>query len=468
MKRKWLFLLLSMVLLTVVLAGCGSGDDEETDDSVKLEELNESDTFTLDVMYANEQAFMEDYGILFSTKYPNVEYNVISTLPIFTADDPKEEFQKIVEEQKPDIFALSSDQYEQLIEEGRLLELDSLITKDNFDTEGISSGVLDLLKEPGNGTLYGLSPTFNSFAIFYNKNLFDENNVAYPQDQMTWQEVIELAQQFENNQSGEDKIYGFYAENPALGGAGNLMLSIGTTEELIIMDAEDSVVNMNTPEWKEVLELTIDAYEGEAFYKKGDTETDFSDPMSIFTSDKFLMGKSAMTVQFDYYFNFMEQAGTLVDDAATFDWDIATYPVDELNRDVATGFSLGEVYAINADSDNVSAAWEFMKFVNDENMANLKSKSSSALLSRTDYIPNEEGKNMEALYKLQPTQSAEDGINNLGYEDILAFTAILDEEATAAVNEDKTVEEALESMEQRVQELVNEAKQKEEDEQTEE
>ncbi|MDG0873339.1 extracellular solute-binding protein [Paenibacillus thiaminolyticus] len=44
--------------------------------------------------------------------------------------------------------------------------------------------------------MYGLSPTFVSSAVYYNKDLFEQYGVTPPQDKMTWEQLLDLAARF--------------------------------------------------------------------------------------------------------------------------------------------------------------------------------------------------------------------------------------------------------------------------------
>ncbi|GIQ71163.1 hypothetical protein XYCOK13_39870 [Xylanibacillus composti] len=54
----------------------------------------------------------------------------------------------------------------------------------------------------GDGRLYGLAPFFQSHAIYYNIDLFDRYGIPYPNDKMTWKEILELASRFPAKQAG--------------------------------------------------------------------------------------------------------------------------------------------------------------------------------------------------------------------------------------------------------------------------
>jgi multiple sugar transport system substrate-binding protein len=66
-------------------------------------------------------------------------------------------------------------------------------------------------------------------------------------------------------------------------------------------------------------------------------------------------------------------------------------------------YSAGHL-SINAESKNIAAAWEFVKYMNSDTMAKITSRAPilGGLLVRTEY---DEGKHLEAFYSLAPMES---------------------------------------------------------------
>jgi multiple sugar transport system substrate-binding protein len=67
---------------------------------------------------------------------------------------------------------------------------------------------------------------------------------------------------------------------------------------------------------------------------------------------------------------------------------------------------LSNVFAINSSAPNAETAWEFIKFVNGEDFAKLRSRSGSSyeMVSRKSFIKPKQGLdyNIEAFFKLKP------------------------------------------------------------------
>ena len=99
--------------------------------------------------------------------------------------------------------------YSKMASEGKLTELDSLIERDKYNIESIYPALIDILKEKGEGKLYGLVPTFHRNVIFYNADLFAEHGIEPPHDGMTWQDIIDTARRFPTDGDEDARVYGF-------------------------------------------------------------------------------------------------------------------------------------------------------------------------------------------------------------------------------------------------------------------
>ena len=94
----------------------------------------------------------------------------------------------------PDLLQIGDDAVPMLVEKGAFVPLDDLIAGADFplDTSIYLPGVL----EPGqwNGKQYLLPKDFSPLAVYYNKKLFDEAGLPYPQDGWTWDDFLATAQ----------------------------------------------------------------------------------------------------------------------------------------------------------------------------------------------------------------------------------------------------------------------------------
>lgn len=150
------------------------------------------------------------------------------------------------------------------------------------------------------------------------------------------------------------------------------------------------------------------------------------------------MGKSAMTFRDHTFVHYM---------GSTIDWAVASAPVDPLNRTQSSAYELGPTFSISNATRNASAAWEFVKYVNSPEFAQIQSKSSrDFLFSRTEYIRSPNERDISALYKLDPVMTSSNEFASFAAEVPFDLVQIIVDELTEAAEKRKTLDEAIEAM----------------------
>ncbi|MBB6729291.1 extracellular solute-binding protein [Cohnella sp. CBP 2801] len=443
------------------MGGCsGSGSSGED----KLKPLGKDEQATIKVMFYDESAFFQEYGSLFISKFPNIDVQVVNMQTLYnTGVYTEDSIYKFIDQQKPDVLMLSPDQYEKMATDGKLYELDSVIKQDKFDTEGIQPAILKLLRDKGNGTLYGLSPSFSNSALFYNKDLFEKYGIEPPTDSMSWDEILTLAERFPTDGSDKDRIYGFGVQN--YGSIIDMAYQIGSTNGLRVLSPDGSQVTMNTDAWKQVFQTVAKAAASKAIRLPSNNMANGSMTMEeYYNRDPFISGKTAMYVGYSYDVQNIKQAKSSMPDKK-LNWGIVTAPVDPNNRGQSNSFSLSNVFAVNAQSPNLRAAWEFVKYIDSEDFARVKSKSSNSgnLLSRTAYNPDVDGVSLEPFYKLEPVSDPVYSLDKAPASFYGLFMPILQDELQAVIDGKKTLDEASADIQSRAQEALVKAKKQDEE-----
>jgi multiple sugar transport system substrate-binding protein len=95
-------------------------------------------------------------------------------------------------------------------------------------------------------TLYRLAPTFNNRALLYNKALFNQYKIAYPTDQMSWDDILNLAKQFPQSTKPAERIYGFHEMFMSMYTPVYLLNMIANTNGLQYMNNPATEVTMNS------------------------------------------------------------------------------------------------------------------------------------------------------------------------------------------------------------------------------
>jgi multiple sugar transport system substrate-binding protein len=186
----------------------------------------------------------------------------------------------------------------------------------------------------------------DTFLLYYNKNLFDEAGVAYPDDNWTWDDWLTAAKRLTNNEEGENKRYAMKT--------GNILVYVYSFGGDVFdsMDNPTRVV-FNSPETVEALKFVQDAI----WVHKVVPEYG--------TSDSFDTGRVAMDIDGSW-----SPSGRR--HITDFKWDMANIPVyrDKPRRTAA--YFAG--YAVNNASRNPDLAYAFAKFFQEDEGQTILSK----------------------------------------------------------------------------------------------
>lgn len=419
MKKNWVRKLLTVTLvLTMIipmLAACTNKDEvvpgQERVLRIGMQYGGYDDTY-----------FRQQWTDTFEITHKGIRIELVPALDgadmrYDNSGDPKkqpdryEAMKKLLNSANPvDIIVTDSFQFRKLVEEGMLKQLDPLVQKDSIDLSDFVPTVIDGIKAMGDNSLYGLAPTFSSNALFFNKKLFSDANIAPPTDNMTWDQVFTLAANLSKG-DGADRKYGFsfnrYSGSDVFSDMMNLYI---TPLNLRMFDEKGEKMTVNTPQWEKVWTTVSDLAIKKIVPPANGSETPVQTPENEnpFGHDNFLSGKVAMAIG-DYNYINTELSDAMknadkIKGFTKFDWDVVTMPSHPESPGVSGGSQLYNIFAINQKAANPDDAWEFMKFINSEDWAKLRSRSSWEMVSRQKYIKPKDGTNINvsAFYKTKP------------------------------------------------------------------
>lgn len=134
-----------IILMSVLFTACSS-----TKETLQYDSKLESNSSLKILAYTDKKRFKERYVDLFNSKYPNVNVTVINYV--------EENFEKIMEQEKPDVLVLGTEEYKEVVQENKLFDLDTLLSNDRFKLDGVDPKIIKYMREMGKGKLYGLPP----------------------------------------------------------------------------------------------------------------------------------------------------------------------------------------------------------------------------------------------------------------------------------------------------------------------
>jgi multiple sugar transport system substrate-binding protein len=195
MKKWFALFLLVAVLLTAV--PCAFAE--------------ENVTLTFAFWDTNQEPGMKAIAEAYMAEHPNVTIEVQVT--------PWGEYWTKLEASAmggamPDIFWMHSNQFFKYVSANTLYNLDEL----NYDYAPYPQGVTDLYTYEGSH--YAIPKDYDTIALVYNKEIFDNAGEPYPDDTWDWDKLLEVAKKLTDPEKG---IYGFGAPNDTQSGYLNLI-----------------------------------------------------------------------------------------------------------------------------------------------------------------------------------------------------------------------------------------------------
>lgn len=275
----------------------------------------------------------------------------------------------------PDVFWMNIGAPD-YIEPGLLLDLTERIEAAGIDMSKFPEAVTGMYEVEGK--IYGIPKDYDGMAVYYNKAIFDEMGVEYPKEDWTWDDLLATAQALTN-----ESHYGIVANPDANTGYQNYVYQNGGA----MMDA----AGMPTVNDRLVVEAI--AFMHDLMYKYGVSPTG-AEQVEFGYSDMFISGQTAMITDGSWNVNkYAEALGS--------DFQIAELPQHKTKGATTHGLA----YVIAANSSNVEAAWEFVKFVATKEAQEVTAKAA---------IPAYEGA-AETWKTLYPDQNVQILLDSVSY-----------------------------------------------------
>lgn len=259
MMKKW-GLLAMAVMLTLALAACGSkndsaassgnNDNTASGSASQPAATGKAETVTLKFLNISEYLDSAEFKAFldrFQAKYPNIKVDPVSV--------PHEQYinkRNIMLASGEEVDLVWGNGVEQFdaINKGFLMPIDEVAKEVGID---MSKDFGDF-KPDKDGKYYRFPIQQNNWLLYYNKKVFDDAGVPYPDPKvpMTWDEMAEVAQKITNT-GGKDKTYGMFYNN-----WGMYFYGYGSQLNGGKFYTDDGKANINAPEFKRSLEWMND------------------------------------------------------------------------------------------------------------------------------------------------------------------------------------------------------------------
>lgn len=331
--KKVVSLLLLFTICSTVFSNSNSESGSSSDDTNKEVTVTIfSDQNTADNAVPVIEAFYEETGI-------NVEYVVV---PGQAAEIYQKVDISLMSGEKTDLVHCNSVYFNKVGQAGLGYDINEFIDVDpNFDAKEAHG---EFLQSYNGGEVYGLPISSTRWAVFYNKKLFDEAGVAYPDGTWTWDEYIDTAIKLTDKEKG---IYGSYM--PSYGN----MYHIKSSMAGVSAYKEDGTSNFDDPIFAEGIKWYTDL---SAVHNIQQSMTE--QKIKKLGSFHFLGGKNAMMLISSWYLNPIQNY-----EKYPRDWEIGITSIPTFS-DVQQNKNFGSTQYIfvNKNSAHPKEAYEYTKF----------------------------------------------------------------------------------------------------------
>lgn len=296
-------------------------------------------------------------------KYPNITVEMIDT-----AEKGKTLTDLVAAKDIPDIYANFPLNMNELVDLGLAYNLDELMKTYKFDLNRLQPEFVESIKIGSNLDYLAGLPMFNqSFALFYNKDLFDKMAVPYPKDGMTWEQARDIAVKMTRSEGGVQYM-GLWPDG-VYRGAYQVSLPWG--------DFKNNKPVFQSQDWKDLFNMWYDLYKIPGIAPKGTNYTKaFNEGWLAMMSGSTSTLKNMLTVN-------------------SLNWDVVTYPQNPKAPGVGQRVD-SFVLAITAQSKHKDAAFQVISTILSDEVQTLMSRDSRLSVLKDPKIQNEFGKNIAA------------------------------------------------------------------------
>lgn len=320
--------------------------------------------------------------------------------------------------------------YNAMLSRGQIIPLNDFIEADGIDLSVYSGAAEELTWE---GQIYALPFRSDIWILYYNKDVFDAAGVDYPTNDMTWDEFDAIARQLTSG-SGADKVYGAHFHTWR-----------STVQLPTVQDGLHTVIADDYSFMAPMYNMVVAMQDDGIIMDYGELRTG-----SIHYRDFFENGHVGMLPMGSWFIGTLIKAAN--EGVIDFDWGIATYPHPE---GVPAGTTAGTLtsLAINANSRQQEAAWDFIKFYTGPEGAQVLAASTLPAYRTPEILEAYvavDGMPEGAAEALQTTTVR---LELPMHPQVSAIEQILNEQHDLIMTESVSVEEGIAEMTRRVGEL---------------
>lgn len=256
-----------------------------------------------------------------------------------------------------DVFASGEGDFYKWVGTNLAAPMDDLMASDGDWTKDFNEAILEMGKIQDKQ--YYIVRDYNPICLWYNKDVFDKNDVDYPTNDWTWDDLETAAKQLTvKDADGAFESFGFNAQSWEYAS-----LSYLQSNGIDIMNEDGTEVEgyLNSPELAAAIEKYIGFSDGDARISPSQADFDaFGDASAMLIN-----GTLAMTLNGGWAKTSMEESGV--------NYGTAVTPGNH------ESYLCASAYAISSRCENPEAAWEVIKALTGPECTELRTQYTAAL-----------------------------------------------------------------------------------------
>ena len=390
MKKKFLSVLLTAAMLTTLLAGCGGSNNAPAADNTPADtQQSASDTNAdapADTSGSDTQASAEPVTLKWAiwdqettqywTDIKNAYEATHDNVTIEMVDLGSTDYMTVLATELSgdgtdfDVVTIKDvPGYATLVQKNSIIPLDDYISADGVDLSKYAGATDQVTVD---GSLYELPFRNDFWVVFYNKDLFDAKGVAYPTNDMTFDEYDALARELTDTTFGS-QVYGTHYHTWR-----------SCVQLFGVLDGKHTILDGEYSFFKPYYEMVLNQEKDGVCRTYTDLKTE-----GLHYAAAFSGGDIAMMNQGSWFIATMitNLASGEYDSSLCGNWGIVKYPHAE---GVEPGSTLGTITGLSVTSacDTPDAAWEFVKWVSGEEGAAVMASSGNFPAIMTSEVMN--------------------------------------------------------------------------------
>lgn len=297
-------------------------------------------------VWLGDQEFqaMQDLGSRYTESNPNVEIEFINIID--GGPWGRDQLQRMIAGgEAPDIMMMNTGQFEAFGSRGALADLDERVAAEDYDLDIYWPAAVEGCQIEG--ALYGLPKDISDHVVYINTDLFDEAGLELPENDWTWDDFREVAQQLTVDTDGDGSVdqWGISINN-SVWSWGAFVVSNGG--EILSDDRSECMLTM--PETVEALEF----YYG-LLVEDGVSIPPGTLPQTPGAGDQFLGAITGMHMAGPWF-----RPGLV--ENQPFNWTARLFPRVP-GGEAPTSILYTDQWAMSSTTDYADEAWDVLKFL---------------------------------------------------------------------------------------------------------